>query len=130
MRLLVTILLKISKLISFGGGQSKVRTINITNNSPGYIPVNVGLSAQDDGMRIMAIGDLNNDKQSDLVTTNESATALKAWYFNQSSYKYDKSADLTLPSGLTVDSVIVTKGQDPLTGLQHLLVTASDASST
>ena len=81
-------------------------------------------------MRIMAIGDLNNDKQSDLVTAIQDKTALKTWYFNQSSYKYDQSADLTLPSGLKVDSVIVTKGQDPLTGLQHLLVTASDASST
>ena len=48
----------------------------------GYIPVNVGLSDQDDGMRIMAIGDLNNDKQSDLVTANADASALKTWYFS------------------------------------------------
>ena len=96
----------------------------------GYIPVNVGLSDQDDGMRIMAIGDLNNDKQSDLVTANADASALKTWYFSQNSWKYDQSADLELPNGLTADSVIVTKGEDPRTGLQHLLVTASDASST
>ena len=48
----------------------------------GYVPVNVGLSDQDDGMRIMAIGDLNNDKQSDLITANADATALKSWYFS------------------------------------------------
>ena len=78
----------------------------------------------------MAIGDLNNDKQSDLVTANYDATALKTWYFSQESWKYDQSADLALPAGLKADSVIVTKGEDPLTGLQHLLVTASDASST
>lgn len=66
----VSIQSKISKLISSGEGQSKVRTIKILKLYAGYIPVDVGLSAQDDGMRIMAIGDLNNDKQSDLVTAN------------------------------------------------------------
>ena len=71
-------MLKISKPIFFGEDQNRVSVRSFSYLIIGYIPVNVGLSDQDDGMRIMAIGDLNNDKQSDLVTVNGEATTIKA----------------------------------------------------
>ena len=71
-------MLKISKPIFFGEDQNRVSVRSLSYLMIGYIPVNVGLSDQDDGMRIMAIGDLNNDKQSDLVTVNGEATTIKA----------------------------------------------------
>ena len=71
-------MLKISKPIFFGEDQNRVSVRSLSYLIIGYIPVNVGLSDQDDGMRIMAIGDLNNDKQSDLVTVNGEATTIKA----------------------------------------------------
>ena len=71
-------MLKISKPIFFGEDQNKVSVRSLSYLIIGYIPVNIGLSDQDDGMRIMAIGDLNNDKQSDLVTVNGEATTIKA----------------------------------------------------
>ena len=71
-------MLKTSKLIFFGEDQNRVSVRSFSYLIIGYIPVNVGLSDQDDGMRIMAIGDLNNDKQSDLVTVNGEATTIKA----------------------------------------------------
>ena len=82
------------------------------------------------GMRVMAIGDLNNDKLSDLVTVNQDASVVTAWYFDDSSYSYSTSASFTLPSGLKADSIIVTKSQDTKTRLQHLLVTASTSDPT
>ena len=86
----------------------------------------MGLNDPDkDGMRIMAIGDLNNDKLNDLVTANKDASKVTAWYFDESSYSYSTSASFTLPDGLKADSVIVTKSQDVKTRLQNLLVTAS-----
>ena len=71
-------MLKISKPIFFGEDQNRVSVRSLSYLIIGYIPVNIGLSDQDDGMRIMAIGDLNNDKQSDLVTVNGEATTIKA----------------------------------------------------
>ena len=71
-------MLKIFKPIFFGEDQNRVSVRSLSYLIIGYIPVNVGLSDQDDGMRIMAIGDLNNDKQSDLVTVNGEATTIKA----------------------------------------------------
>ena len=71
-------MLKISKPIFFGEDQNRVSVRSLSYLIIGYIPVNVGLSDEDDGMRIMAIGDLNNDKQSDLVTVNGEATTIKA----------------------------------------------------
>ena len=92
----------------------------------GYAQVNVGLEDPDnEGMRIMAIGDLNNDKLNDLVTANEDASKVTAWYFDEGSYSYSTSSSFALPAGLKADSVIVTKSQDPRARLQHLLVTAS-----
>ena len=99
----------------------------------GYAQVNVGLKDPDkEGMRIMAIGDLNNDKLNDLVTANKDGSKVTAWYFDESSYSYSTSASFALPTGLKADSVIVTKSQDPKVRLQHLLVTAStsDPSAT
>merc|ERR1719253_442446 len=91
----------------------------------GYEPVNVGLSdPHGEGMRIMALADLNNDKQNDLITVNESAEKVTAWYFNEEDMSYSSSASFNLPSGLKADSIIVTKTQ---TELQNLLVTASTA---
>ena len=78
MLLQVTTMLKISKPIFFGEDQNRVSVRSLSYLILGYIPVNIGLSDQDDGMRIMAIGDLNNDKQSDLVTVNGEATTIKA----------------------------------------------------
>jgi hypothetical protein len=41
--------------------------------------VDVGLKESD--MRLFAIGDLNNDKQNDIVTVNDAQNAFSAHYF-------------------------------------------------
>ena len=76
----------------------------------GYTPVNVGLQEPNgEGMRVMAISDLNNDKLNDLVTVNESADKVTAWYYSDEDMSFSTSASFELPEGLKADSVIVTK---------------------
>jgi hypothetical protein len=49
----------------------------------------VGLKeAQKNGLRLFAIGDLNNDKQNDIVTVNQDQNGFSAQYFRQTEYKF------------------------------------------
>jgi len=41
-------------------------------------------------MKIMAIGDLNNDKNADLVVTNMEQDVIKVLLFNDTSKKYNE----------------------------------------
>ena len=60
-------------------------------------------------MRVVAISDLNNDKNNDLVTVNGSGSTVTAWYFNAEDMSFSTSSSFDLPTGLKADSVIVTK---------------------
>lgn len=51
--------------------------------------MDVGLKeAQKNGLRLFAIGDLNNDKQNDIVTVNQDQNGFSAQYFRQTEYKF------------------------------------------
>lgn len=39
-------------------------------------------------MRVMAIGDMNNDKMNDLITINDSAQSITVYYFSEASLKF------------------------------------------
>ena len=56
--------------------------------------------AQKNGLRLFAIGDLNNDKQNDIVTVNQDQNGFSAQYFRQTEYKFK--------SGLNNESAPVT----------------------
>lgn len=60
-------------------------------------------------MRIMAISDLNDDLNNDLVTVNQNADTVTARYFSENTLNYDQTATFSLPSGFTANSVIITK---------------------
>lgn len=86
----------------------------------GYYPVNIGLP--NEPMRIMAVGDLNNDKYNDIVTTNSDGSIFSVHYFEQSNLTYVNSVSIDLPEGLYIDSVVVMKAAQPY---QSLLIVAS-----
>lgn len=51
--------------------------------------MDVGLKeAQKNGLRLFALGDLNNDKQNDIVTVNQEQNGFSAQYFRQGEYKF------------------------------------------
>ncbi len=54
----------------------------------GYYDIDVGLSKDDlfQGMRILALQDMNNDNLIDLVTINTAANAATVYYFKDNSY--------------------------------------------
>ena len=91
----------------------------------GYYPVNIGLP--NEPMRIMAIGDLNNDKYNDIVTTNSDGSIFSVHYFEESNLTYVNSVSIDLPQGLYIDSVVVMKAAQPY---QSLLIVASEKSQT
>ena len=64
--------------------------LSITLLLAGYYDVDVGLPETTDGMRIMAIADLNNDKLNDLVTVDSSAQTVTVYYYSDDNYKYNK----------------------------------------
>jgi hypothetical protein len=62
----------------------------------GLYQVDVDLKeAQKDGLRLFAIGDLNNDKQNDIVTVNDKRDGFSVHYFRQKDeeYKFDSGKD-------------------------------------
>jgi len=52
--------------------------------------VDIGLKEvqESEGLRLFSIGDLNNDKQNDIVTVNEAMNGFSVHYFRQEDYKF------------------------------------------
>ena len=73
---------KVSKQIN------SIDHLNLLLNDSGYYDVDVGLPEAIDGMRVMAIGDMNNDKMNDLITINDSAQSITVYYFSEASLKF------------------------------------------
>ena len=82
--------------------------------------MNVGLPA-DTSMRVMSIGDLNNDKLNDLVMLDSTGTKGTVYYFDDDTGTYAHNATFELPSGYTCDGIIPTAIPTPL---QDLIVLA------
>ena len=55
----------------------------------GYYDVDVGLPDTAAGLRVMSIGDLNNDKMNDMVTIDNAAQKVTIFYYSESSLKYN-----------------------------------------
>ncbi len=55
----------------------------------GYYDVDVGLPDTQAGLRVMSIGDLNNDKMNDMVTIDNAAQKVTIFYYSESSLKYN-----------------------------------------
>ena len=58
----------------------------ILADSLGFYNVDVGLGNSQDtadfqGLKLFAMGDLNNDKMNDIVTVNANQTAFRAWFY-------------------------------------------------
>lgn len=89
--------------------------------------MNAGLPTIDtpgfEGLRIMAVGDLNNDNKLDLVAANADATELTAFYFNSDTYSYDITATIEMPANHKAESVVISKEAKPL---QNLLVVVNN----
>lgn len=66
--------------------------------------VNVGLHlSRAPGQKFFAIGDLNNDKQNDIITVSEDQTSFSAHYFKQDAgYKFSSGANDSTPAAPTV----------------------------
>lgn len=79
------------------------------------------------GLRIMSIGDLNNDKLNDLVMIDATGTHATVYYFDDSLGTYAHSASFNLPSGYTCDGVISTAIPSEL---QDLIVLGSKVDAT
>ena len=74
----------------------------------GYYEVDVDLPVSTSGLRVMSIGDLNNDKLNDLVMIDATGTQATVYYFDDSLGKYAHNASFSLPTGYTCDGVIST----------------------
>lgn len=62
-----------------------------------------------DGQRIIAIQDMNNDKQADLITINTDATTITVHYFNEADQKYTTTAEFQVTTSGKIQSVVPTK---------------------
>ena len=52
---------------------------------------------------MFAIGDLNNDKQNDIVTVNEQRNGFSAHYFKSENYKFQSNITKTMvPEGFQI----------------------------
>ena len=92
----------------------------------GYYEVDVGLPLNGQGLRVMSIADLNNDKLNDLVMIDSTGTKATVYYFDDSSGTYAHNAEFTLPAGYTCDGVMPTAIPSQL---QDLIVLASKVDS-
>jgi hypothetical protein len=55
------------------------------------------------GQRLFAIGDLNNDKQNDIITVNDAMNGFSAHYFKSENYKFVSSDTQTIiPDGFRI----------------------------
>ena len=67
--------------------------------------VDVGLlqTTANVGQRLFAIGDLNNDKQNDIITVNEEMNAFSAHYFKSENYRFASNISKTImPEGFKI----------------------------
>lgn len=90
------------------------------------------------GAKLFAIGDLNNDKQNDIITVSEDQTKFSAHYFNQETYKFvsgqgNETAPPTAVSlGYKITQVQIGRGGEGASSssssgaLQSLYVTMSN----
>lgn len=97
---------KIFKLKSFGNDPIKVT--NLFTNYVGFYDVDVGLGTSTDGIRILAISDINNDKYDDLITLNSANNIVTIRYFDPSSMTYLDTASITLSSTASVQAAFIT----------------------
>lgn len=80
-----------------------------------------------DGMRVMAISDMNNDKYNDLITLSTDSMTVSVYYFNKETLQYDVHTSFFVGSGMTAEGVIVMKEPREL---QSLIVVAYDKTGT
>ena len=99
------------------------RWLHLDSLCIGFYEIDVGLPDLASGMRIMSIGDLDNDKLNDLVLVDKSGKVVTVYYYDNSMLKYDNPSSFTIDDEYTVDSIIETS--DPMNTLQDLIVVAS-----
>ena len=56
------------------------------------------------GLRLFAIGDLNNDKQNDIVALNEDMNGFSVHYFRQDDYKFRNGKENKTAPVVTVEN--------------------------
>jgi len=113
--------LRISTLKSFGKDPLKVSTLR--SDLIGFYNCDVGLGESTDGMRILAIADMNNDKYDDLITLNSAGNVVTVRYFNKETLTYLNSFDILLETTASVTSAFITTTP---TLLQNLLLVVAN----
>lgn len=65
--------------------------------------MDVGIPTQSvTGNRILAISDLNSDKNDDLVTSNTEGTVITIYYWDSEDQMYSATSQITLPQKMYV----------------------------
>ena len=65
-----------------------------------------------EGLNMMAMGDLDNDKHVDLVTTNDDQNSFTAHYYNAETFSYTPSAPVKVDPanpGAKIASIVISK---------------------
>ena len=89
----------------------------------GFNNCGVGLGTSTDGMRILAIADMNNDKYDDLITLNSAGNVVTVRYFNKESLTYLTSYDILLATTASVTSAFITNTPTLLQNLMLVVTT-------
>lgn len=84
----------------------------------------MGLETSDnssfDGQRIMAITDMNNDNQIDLVTVNSDSDAVTVHYFDDTTGQFTNTSQFNVQDNKIV-SIVPSSAQTKLQGLALVL---------
>jgi hypothetical protein len=88
-----------------------------------FLDVSMGLEINDyaEGRRIMAIGDMNNDKHADIITVNSGQDSFTVSYYNPSSFEYEPATpfqlDTSNPNILKISSIVIARDMKELQSL-------------
>ena len=80
------------------------------------------------GLKIFAVGDLNNDKMNDLVTVSDDFLTVQAHYYDIETQMFTSSQSIPVSnSQFTIESIFIGKDSQ---SLQSLYITIQNADST
>ena len=85
----------------------------------GFYDVDVGFNdPAGEGMKIMAIGDINNDKNADVITVGEGQDSFQLHLYNQTTRRYDAQMP-PKPVQAKISSIVIARD---MTELQSLYI--------
>lgn len=80
----------------------------------GFYDVDVGFNdPAGEGMKIMAVGDINNDKNADVITVGEDQDSFQLHLYNQTSRRYDAQMP-PKPVSSKISSIVIGRDMTEL----------------